>query len=304
MLEPSKNTRWRNLGVFTLLTLIIVGTLGIFTLTYMVAEGTIHPKRLAVNQTSADYDISEWREVSFMTSDGLRLEGWFILPEVGQGTVLFVHGHAANREQFIREAMMLHEQGYGALLFDLRNSGRSDGDQTTLGYDEAEDVVTAYAFLTEQAEVTQGKIVIYGHSMGGASAIMATPQLTDVAGLIIDATFTSVETNTHDLVRQILPFSSPIAEFALWVMENGTGADFYAVRPIDIMPTLATPLLVLHGTADPTIPIEHGQILFSTAQNPYDFVQFEGAGHGGLFAHSPDLYERTLLDFLELVFEG
>ena len=40
----------------------------------------------------------------------------------------------------LEQAALLSKQGYGVLLFDLHNHGESQGEITTLGYTESEDV--------------------------------------------------------------------------------------------------------------------------------------------------------------------
>jgi fermentation-respiration switch protein FrsA (DUF1100 family) len=42
---------------------------------------------------------------------------------------------------------------------------------------------------------------------------------------------------------------------------------------------VAAPLLIVHGTADWTIPIRFGEKLFGLANEPKDFIRIEGAGH-------------------------
>jgi len=42
------------------------------------------------------------------------------------------------------------------------------------------------------------------------------------------------------------------------------------------------PLLVLHGTADPVVPIRFGERLFALAHEPKRFVRFAGGGHDNL----------------------
>jgi len=42
------------------------------------------------------------------------------------------------------------------------------------------------------------------------------------------------------------------------------------------------PLLVMHGTDDPAIPISLGERLFALANEPKQFVPFPGGGHNNL----------------------
>ena len=59
--------------------------------------------------------------VSFETTDGLRLEGWFV-PSRNGATVIAFPGRAGPQ----KHARMLIRHGYGVLLFDRRGEGVSE----------------------------------------------------------------------------------------------------------------------------------------------------------------------------------
>ena len=62
--------------------------------------------------------------VSFTTSDGLRLEGWFI-PSRNGATVIAFPGRSGPQ----KHTRMLVKHGYGVLLFDRRGEGASEGPE-------------------------------------------------------------------------------------------------------------------------------------------------------------------------------
>jgi len=45
---------------------------------------------------------------------------------------------------------------------------------------------------------------------------------------------------------------------------------------------VTAPLLIMHGTDDPAIPIGFGERLFALAHEPKQFVRFPGGGHENL----------------------
>ena len=45
---------------------------------------------------------------------------------------------------------------------------------------------------------------------------------------------------------------------------------------------VSAPLLIMHGTNDPVIPIRFGERLFSLAHEPKQFVRLPGGGHDNL----------------------
>jgi uncharacterized protein len=75
--------------------------------------------------------VTLWRsrrtgaDVDFTTSDGLRLEGWYVRSRNGAAVISFP-GRADSQEQ----AKMLARHGYGGLLFDRRGEGESSATRT------------------------------------------------------------------------------------------------------------------------------------------------------------------------------
>ena len=67
-------------------------------------------------------------DVQIVTADGSRLHGWF-LPAVGnaKGTVLHLHGNAANVSNHLPLVSWLPARGYNVLMVDYRGFGRSEG---------------------------------------------------------------------------------------------------------------------------------------------------------------------------------
>ena len=76
-----------------------------------------------------------YEDVSFRTSDGLELEGWYI-PSKNRAAVIAFPGRSGSQ----RPARMLARHGYGVLLFDRRGEGESDGDPNIFGWKGERDV--------------------------------------------------------------------------------------------------------------------------------------------------------------------
>jgi fermentation-respiration switch protein FrsA (DUF1100 family) len=52
------------------------------------------------------------------------------------------------------------------------------------------------------------------------------------------------------------------------------------------------PVLILHGTADVVVPVEHGKNLFEAAREPKSLEIIEGGGHSDLWDRG--LWEKVL----------
>ena len=294
--------RLLRLLVFAVLSLTIALSATFGWLCYRQAQLLVLPPRSIATRTPADYGVYNFRDVSFTTADNVRVGAWYVVPTRTNGaSIIFIHGHVSNRSHFLARAALFAEQGYGMLFLDLRHHGTSDGDISTLGLLEVRDVQAAFDFLIQQPEVNPERIAIYGHSMGGATAIMAFRRIPQARVLIAEAAYTSLEDNLRLRIIQDLPLPAFIFPQVITLFCNIlTGENLFDVRPInDIQHLDGRPVLLIHGTLDNIVPIENSERLFAAAHEPKVFWRIEGAGHMSSFEVSPQVYEAHIMPFLE-----
>lgn len=215
----------------------------------------------------------------FFQSDGHHLLGTFFLApgDEPKPTVILLHGLPGIEKNYDL-GLGLRERGWNSLLFHYRGCWGSSGsyDLRTLTHDvrHAIDEITNGRYPL----IDPDKIVLCGHSMGGWAAVVAgaqderakavvalaavsdtsgwgfdeaaaeeqfTPWLTDISPKQIVAQWQALP-NAHDVVAQISP----------------------------------RPLLIIHGTADTAVPLNHSEMLAEKAQEPVEFHILEGADHG------------------------
>ena len=107
-------------------------------------------------------------DVSFTTSDGLRLEGWFV-PSRNGATVIAFPGRSGPQ----KHTRMLVKHGYGVLLFDRRGEGASEGDPNIFGWVGDRDLHAAAKYLQSRPDVDPDRIGGIGFSVGGEMLIHA-----------------------------------------------------------------------------------------------------------------------------------
>ena len=102
-----------------------------------------------------------------------RLSGLLLLPDRTEpvpGAIL-CHGLGSGLGAVRPSALRLAKQGIASFIFDFRGHGRSKG---VFDGRQVEDVVEAWQWLTRFDGVDKTRIVLIGHSMGAAAAILAT----------------------------------------------------------------------------------------------------------------------------------
>ncbi len=191
-------------------------------------------------------------------------------------TLLYIHGNAEDLGDIRPFLERLHSWGFSVFAYDYRGYGTSDGSPSEgNAYQDAD---AAYLYLTQQLKIDPNKIIIYGRSLGGGSATELATRY-PIAGLILESTFTSA-------FRVVVPF--PLLPF-----------DKFSI--LDKLPKVNAPVLVIHGKADETIPLHHGQSLYEAALQPKLSFWVGGAGHNDLALIAGDRLKQTLLSFQQLI---
>jgi len=240
-----------------------------------------HPN--PVVHTSPEAYGLPYEEVWFGGLDSRTLHGWYI-PQVKQASALseplfiWFHGNAGNIAHRLPQLQLLYRQVGGShFLFDYRGFGKSRGKPTLPGIlADGRDAVT---LAWSRGWATGKRVVYFGESLGCAVIVeLAVKHPPD--RIILSAPFYSLRA----MGRLVLP---PLA----FLVDN----DLNSARLIE---QLCVPLLVIHGTADATVPFQQGRDLYALAQQPKMFHIVPGGGHADLHEVGGDAYLQVMRDFV------
>ena len=278
---------------------LLVTSLCIFGvhLPYQRAYALTHPQRFPV--LTRPKGIHGYQEVAFQTSDGLTLQGWYVPPENG-AVIIFVHGLGANRTILLSEAHLFAQRGYGLLLFDLRNSGNSQGDVSTLGMLETEDVLAAVDFVQSQTG-PDSPLALVGHSMGSAAVLLAAARAPQVDCVVTISAFTSLEENIADSIQTFTGLPAfPFAPLVIFWGQQQTGLDISRVRPIDALANIGPrPILFIHGQRDDMVSVRNSQRLYDAYTGPKELYILPQASHSDFGLDDSPQSSRRLIQFLK-----
>jgi uncharacterized protein len=129
--------------------------------------------------------------VSFASSDGLTLHGWYIPSRNGKAIIAFP-GRNGPQDQ----ARMLARHGYGVLLFDRRGEGRSEGQPNMMGWGGESDIRGAIAFLERRGIDRIGGI---GLSVGGEMMLEAAAKTDKLDAVVSEGAGARSMAETYDL---------------------------------------------------------------------------------------------------------
>ena len=119
---------------------------------------------------------------------GVDLHLRWVKPDAPKGTVLLVHGVGEHGGRYLNLERALTEAGWSFYVYDHRGHGKSGGLRVHV--DKFDDYVDDLAKVYEEvkAHAGQGKVFVYGHSMGALIvALWAGLRRPTVWGVILSA---------------------------------------------------------------------------------------------------------------------
>jgi len=260
---------------------------------WMAQDGTARPV-FRSDPAEAGIDRASLIEpelVAWDSFDGRRVPGWLALPQGrpppgGHPAVIWVHGGPASqaRPNFRPDIQMLLSQGFAVLLPNVRGSsgyGRAwcESDDRDKRLDSVADLAAAAKFLAAQPQIDAGRIGVMGQSYGGFMVLSAITEYPELWKVAVDyygiADFRTLLAGTGPWRRshRAAEYGDPERDEAL----------LDRISPLAHVDRVRAPLLVLHGTRDPRVPIGESQQFVSALQErqmPVEYLVFDYAGHG------------------------
>lgn len=257
------------------------------------ARGVLRTRRRRSDRTPSSLGLDA--EPFELASSRGAVRGWVVHAGPGAApTVLFVHGWRSHAGDMLPWAAPLVRHGYHAIVYDALGHGDSDDSEFTSLRHLREDMDDVLGYARTLARTAPG-IVLFGHSMGGAAAILAAAKEAPIRGLITAGAPTDPLQITAEwldsrglpgplLVRLLRPFWQRIVR-----------EPYATLRPVRRIGRVTVPVLILHGSEDVQVGIHHARAL--AAANPLARLELlEGADHVNLPEHPR--YEAVVLSFL------
>jgi alpha-beta hydrolase superfamily lysophospholipase len=207
----------------------------------------------------------------------VRLHGlWLPQARADAPVLLYLHGARYDVRGSAHRMRRMHELGFAVLGIDYRGFGRSTPALPSEAL-AAEDTRAAWDWLgRERPGVPR---YLFGHSLGGAIAVQAATTAPDLAGLIVEGSFTSIADVVSTFKWGWLPVSPLITQ------------RFDAAAHIG---RVKAPVLVVHGSEDALIQPALGRALYEQAREPKRFVLVEGGSHHSTNAVGQPLYRQAI----------
>jgi alpha-beta hydrolase superfamily lysophospholipase len=263
--------------------------------------------------SSEDFGISSTK-INLKTKDNLSLVAWEVEAKKPKGIVIFVSGiHSPTVTAFFGHAKMLKDNNYSSVLVEMRAHGDSEGSKIALGMTEYLDVKAAVDYIKSKELYAKLPIIIFGTSMGAATAINSIGEIKEIDGVISLSSYSTwADTFCDNMIIIGVPkILSELEKPFVWLyLGFEYGFDKLRINPMAELRKLnGRPALLMHSRGDSQVPYASFERLTKKAgKNVQTFIR-EGNYHFICYYEyfskpwEDTEYSNAILNFLSNNFE-
>jgi alpha-beta hydrolase superfamily lysophospholipase len=225
-----------------------------------------------------------------------KIECWLINSDNAKGTVILFHGYGGEKSSMLRQADEFLNLGYNTLLVDFMGSGGSEGNQTTIGFKEAQEVRSCYDYVASKGEKT---IYLYGTSLGAAAILKSINDFAlSPAGIIIECPFGSLYKTTCARFRAMGVPKFPMAGLLVFWGGVQNGFPAFSYKPEEYAKKVACPTLLLYGEKDEKVSRNEIDIIYSNLKGKKYLKAFLLAAHEDYLLKYKDEWTTEIAAFI------
>ena len=211
------------------------------------------PRRAVVKRP----DWGKLTDIRIPAVDGGELEVWRVDPDTpSRGVVLLAHGWSRNRDRMVERARVFGQLGFTTVMHSARDHGGSSKNHFMNAFRFAEDIETVMEWIDEP-------VLLYGHSIGAAGAVIAAHRNTGrIQLLFLEGCYARTREALFSLYRNQSPLLGPFfAPMILLWMDIFYRFRLDTVSPVRLAPSIDIPVLIIHGEKDRNFPPDHARRL-------------------------------------------
>lgn len=285
---------------------IVVACVALFMAAYLGIGGYA---ALTLTTPTRDFDATDRpavavEEVRFPARGGdVQIAGWYLPRPQAQRALILVHGRNSSRThefagRFPAFAAAMQQRGFAVLMIDMRGHGTSGDAHQSFGLNERRDVLGALDWLRAQG-FAPGRIGVLGVSMGGAAALGAAAESSEIGAVVADSSYAAILPIIEAAWPSASGLPSAFLPATLVMGDVLLGYDLSAARPMDDITRVAPrPVLIIHGDADQLVPVSNAAELQRAVPQAVLWI-LPGVGHAKGYTSMPEAYVARVADFFE-----
>ena len=229
----------------------------------------------------------------------VKIECWYI-PTTNEklplGTLLIFHGYTSKKSALLNRAEPFIQNGYNCLLVDFMGSGGSEGNQTTIGFKEAEEVKDCFRYVTGTGEKN---IYLLGSSLGAVAIMKAIQDYgLQPKGVILECPFgTMYQTVVARFNLLHIPPIPLAAMLLFWgSIENGFWG--FAHNPVNYAKAIKCPVLLQWGALDDKVSEKEINDIYANLNCPKKLIVYPKAGHDNYLVNYKTEWTNNILEMM------
>lgn len=234
---------------------------------------------------------------TFTLNSNKKIEYWSIKTAKPKGTIILFHGYGGQKASMLDKSDVFLKLGFNTMLVDFMGSGGSEGNQTTIGYLEAEQVKSCYEYL-----LLNGKKNIYlmGTSLGAVAIMKALDDYQlKPKGIILECPFGTMYKTVCARFKTMGAPTFPMA--GLLVFWGGVQNGFWAFghNPSEYAKNIHCPTLLLYGEKDPKVSRSEIDEIFLNLKGEKQLKTYSKSGHENYLLKYQSKWTKDIITFLQ-----
>lgn len=246
-----------------------------------------------------NYQLPEINYEVFYIQSNKKLECWSFKHHDPKGVVLVFHGYGRQKSFMLEKSMFFYEQNYDVILTDFMGSGGSEGQQTTIGYKESEEVKDVYQEVRNKG---YQRMILFGTSLGAVAIMKAVDDYQiEADALILECPFGTMYETVSSRFKLLNAPSFPLAGILMFwgSLENGIWA--FNHNPDSYARSIKDPVLLVYGQNDEKVSFEEISRIYRNLKSEKDLIILKNSGHDNYMETSKDEWKRKMSIYLNKV---
>lgn len=227
----------------------------------------------------------------------VSIECWSIKTENSKGTVAIFHGYGGEKSSMIDKSDEFIKLGFSTILIDFMGSGGSEGNQTTIGFEEAKEVKTVFDYLTAHGEKN---IYLFGTSMGSVAIMKClNDNKIQPTAIIIECPFGTMYQTVCARFNKMNAPTFPMAGLLLFWGGVQNGFWGFDHNPKQYAKKIKCPTLLLYGETDKSVSRSEINEIYTNLEGKKNLVIYKKTGHENYLIKNKTEWSIDIEKFIE-----